>query len=166
MFITCLVETGPVVGDFLMPLKYFYHPLIMGTNFTQRCSELSLIELQLENWLWRKRFLYMSEVLNSTCNFAILAIISFGKGRCSSFEQTWIPFTQEWFELSSIEIGSEEDDFEMSSMYFPYHISLERHVVPQKIQRCAGLCNQYEPGTPMPTWLGCFGRCCCFYCKC
>ena len=43
----------------------------------------------------------------------------------SSFEETWIPFIQEWFVLRLVEIGSfgsGGEDFKISSMYFHYFV--------------------------------------------
>ena len=42
----------------------------------------------------------------SQCIFAISLLSSRGKWRDPSFELNWIPFTQEWFVLNLVEIGS------------------------------------------------------------
>ena len=59
------------------------------------------------------------------CIFAISEISPIGEGHGPSFEQTWIPFIQECFVPSLVEIGSvvlEKKIFLISSMYFRYFL--------------------------------------------
>ena len=62
---------------------------------------LCQVWLKLAQWFRRRRFLKFR-----LCFFRYFLIISLGKGRVPSFEQTWIPFTQGCFVLSLVEIGS------------------------------------------------------------
>ena len=48
-------------------------------------------------WFWRRRFLKIVNVISQ--------LSPLGKGRGPSIEQTWIPFTQECFVPSLVEIG-------------------------------------------------------------
>ena len=57
--------------------------------------------LKLAQWFWRRRVFNLINVFSLFSNY-----LPRGKGRGPSFEQTWIPFIQECFVLSLVEIGS------------------------------------------------------------
>ena len=64
-------------------------------------NALCQVWLKLAQWFWKRRFFKFCQ-----CVFAISYLSPLGKGRGPSFEQTWIPFTQEPFVPSLVEIGS------------------------------------------------------------
>ena len=67
------------------------------TNFTQGCFVLSMVEI---DWLVLERKIF--EFVNVFSLFRYY--YSLGKGQGPSFEQSWLPFSQGWFLLSSVEI--------------------------------------------------------------
>ena len=77
-----------------------------GIPFTDGWFVPSLVEIGPKfgwNWpsiSWEESFLKCCQ-----CNFFILQLSPFGKGNGPLFEQTWIPFTQEFFVLSQVKIG-------------------------------------------------------------
>ena len=66
--------------------------------FTQGCFLPNLVEIG--PVVLERRFFYIYQ-----CIFAISLLSPLGEWQGPSFEKTWIPFTQEWFMPSLIEIG-------------------------------------------------------------
>ena len=76
---------------------------------------LSQVWLKLSQWFWRRGFLNFVNV------FSLFHKNPLGKGHGPSFEQTWIPKTQECIVPCLVEIGSvvlDKKIFLISSMYF------------------------------------------------
>ena len=84
-------------------------------------DELYQVWLKLDHWFWRRNYFSMY--------FCKFVIISPWKGQGPSFEQTWIPFTQEWFTCmpSLVEIG-EEDFFKFVNVFLQFcnHLPFEK----------------------------------------
>ena len=81
---------------------------------------LCQISLKLAKRFWRGRFLIFRK-----CIFAFWKLSPLGKGQSPSFEQTWIPFTQECIVQSLVEIGPlllEKKILKMLSMCLCYFV--------------------------------------------
>ena len=92
------VEIAKALGD-KSTEKSVNFPLKFHCVYKEK-DALCQVWMKLAQWFWRRRFLNFVNVFSLFCNYLPLK-----KGWGSSFEQTWIPFTQGCFVPSLVEIG-------------------------------------------------------------
>ena len=106
-FYQSLVEIGPI---YILSMYIHFHnylPLEKGRALHLNKFEspslkdaLWQVWLKLAQWFWRRKIFKIIQ-----CFFAISLLSFLGKGQGPLFEETWIPFTKEYFMPSLVEIG-------------------------------------------------------------
>ena len=109
-----LVKIGPIVLEkifkWTIPFLHFCYYLpfeedlalyLNKFEFHSPKDSLYQVWLNLACWFWRRRFFKKK----FPCIFTLSLLSPLGEGLSLSFEQTWIPFTQQWLVPSLVNIS-------------------------------------------------------------